>query len=107
VEGGGGTAEETTTTAFAVDLPTMAAGAAEDFATAEEPGAPGGAAACPAAAGLRGMAACRGCSATWCEGAAVVSECETGEVAGLRRSVKRKSKRHGDGGTSGDKAAIY
>jgi hypothetical protein len=106
MEGSGGAAEESATTAFAVDLPTVAAGAAEDFAAAEEPGAPGGAAACPAAAGLHGMVACRGCSAARREGAAVVSERETGEVAGLRRSVKRKSKRHGDGGTTGDKAAI-
>jgi hypothetical protein len=59
--------------AFAVEVPAAVAGATEDSATAQD-------------------------SVAWQpglhdnEGAVVVSERETGEVAGLRRLVKRKSR---------------
>jgi hypothetical protein len=106
VEGGSGAAAEAATTAFVAVVPDMAAGVAEVSTTAEEPDAPGVATACPAATGLRGAGACRGCSAARHEGADVVSERETEETTGLRRSVKRKSGRRGDGSTTGDEATI-
>jgi hypothetical protein len=57
-----------------------------------------------------GSMSCRGATTYWGgtvhrEGTVVVSERETGEVAGLCRSEKRKSRQCGDGGTTGDEAA--
>jgi hypothetical protein len=68
----------------------VATGTAENSAMAEECSVAARAVACPAAAGLRGTAACRGRAAAWHDGAAMVSECGIGEVTGLHRSVKKE-----------------
>jgi hypothetical protein len=107
VEVGGGVVAEAAATVFVAVVPDAAAGAAEESVVAEEPEAPGVAAAWPAKACLRGAAACRGCSAAWPGVTAVVFKRETGEAAGLRRSMKRKSRRRGDGRTTGEEAAIF